>query len=143
MTATAAKASRAEYSDTNIARPPYAMAGVAFLVVLLGYVISLAPTVTFWDAGEFIASSHILGIPHPPGTPLFIVLGRFWDLMIPGLTTAVKTNLMSATFSAGSAAFLFLFLHETLRAGSKGMDESSAKLFRVGGALAATLCGAF
>ncbi len=143
MTSAVPKTARAQAMDTTTDRPPYAMAGVAFLVVLAGYVFSLAPTVTFWDAGEFIASSHILGIPHPPGTPLFVLLGRVWDMLIPGLTTAVKTNLMSATFSAGAAGFLFLFLHETLRAGSKGMDEASARLFRVGGAFAATICGAF
>ncbi len=143
MTAAAPKTARESVSEPTTSRPPYALAGVAFLMVLAGYVVSLAPTVTFWDAGEFIASSHILGIPHPPGTPLFILLGRVWDMLIPGLTTAVKTNLMSATFSAGSAAFLFLFAHETLRAGTEGMDAAGARIFRVGGAFAAALIGAF
>jgi hypothetical protein len=124
-------------------RPPYRLAGLAFLLVLAGYVVSLAPTVTFWDAGEFIATSHILGIPHPPGTPVFITLGRVWDILIPGLTTAVKTNLMSAMFSAGSAAFFFLFVHEALRRGSAGLDAGAARLFRVGGAFSATLIAAF
>jgi hypothetical protein len=124
-------------------RPPYKLAGLAFLVVLAGYLVSLAPTVTFWDAGEFIATSHILGVPHPPGTPVFVTLGRVWDLLIPGVTTAVATNLMSAMFSAGSAAFFFLFLHEALRKGAAGLDEATAKLFRVGGAFSATLIAAF
>ena len=123
--------------------PPYALAVVAFLTVLAGYVVSLAPTVTFWDAGEFIAASHIYGIPHPPGTPVFVTLGRVWDMLIPWLTTANKTCLMSATFSAGSAAFLFLFVHEALRRGAAGLDEASARVFRVGGAFAATLIAAF
>jgi hypothetical protein len=125
-------------------RPPYLLAALAALVVLAGYAISLAPTVTFWDAGEFIATSHILGIPHPPGTPLFVMLGRVWDLVLGGLlTTAVATNLMSATFSAGSAMFLFLLMHQALRRGSEGMDETGARIFRVGGAFAATLCAGF
>src|SRR5262249_2967046 len=46
-------------------------------------------------------------------------------------------------FSAGSAAFLFLFTHEALRRGAEGMDEASARTFRVGGAFAATLIAAF
>jgi transmembrane protein TMEM260 (protein O-mannosyltransferase) len=124
-------------------RPPYGLAVLAFFTVLAGYVVSLAPTVTFWDAGEFIASSHIYGIPHPPGTPVFVTLGRVWDMLIPGLTTAVKTNLMSATFSAGCAAFFFLFMHEALRRGSEDLDEGTARLFRVGGAFSATLIAAF
>jgi len=116
---------------------------LAFGIVLLGYGVSLAPSCTFWDAGEFIAASHILGIPHPPGTPLFVLLGRVWDALIPAFSTAVKTNLMSATFSAGSAAFLFLFVHQALARGAAGLDSATAKLFRVGGAFAAALIGAF
>ena len=130
-------------TTTAADRPPYRLAGLAFLLVLAGYVVSLAPTVTFWDAGEFIATSHILGVPHPPGTPVFVTLGRVWDLIIPGVTTAVATNLMSAMFSAGSAAFFFLFVHEALRKGAADLDESTAKLFRVGGAFSATLIAAF
>jgi len=87
-------------------RPPYLFAALAALVVLLGYLVSLAPSVTFWDAGEFIAAAHILGIPHPPGTPLFVMLGRVWDVAIPGLSTAYSTNLMSAMFSATFTATL-------------------------------------
>ncbi len=133
----------ANSAESTAERPPYLLAFLAALVVLTGYVVSLAPTVTFWDAGEFIATAHILGIPHPPGTPVFVMLGRVWDMLIPGLTTAVKTNLMAATFSAGSAGFLFLFAHQSLARGARGLDAASARLFRVGGAFAATLIAAF
>ena len=124
-------------------RPPYPLALLAGLVVLAGYLVTLAPSATFWDAGEFVASAHILGIPHPPGTPLYIMIAHLWDTLIPGLTTAVKLNAMSAVFSAGCAVFFFLFVHEALRRGAGGLDASGAKLFRVGGAFAATLCAAF
>ena len=132
-------ASPAQLAD----RPPYPLALLAGLVVLAGYLVTLAPSATFWDAGEFVASAHILGIPHPPGTPLYIMIAHLWDALIPGLTTAVKLNAMSAVFSAGCSVFFFLFVHEALRRGAAGLDASGAKLFRVGGAFAATLCAGF
>jgi len=116
---------------------------VAFAIVLAGYVFTLAPTVTFWDAGEFIATSHILGVPHPPGTPLFVMLGHTWDALIPFLPTAYKLNLMNAIASAGASGFLFLFMHAALTKGAEGMDEATARVFVIGGAFASTLCTAF
>ena len=124
-------------------RPPYLLALAASLVVLAGYVLTLAPTVTFWDAAEFIASAHILGIPHPPGTPLFVLLGRVADMLLPLQYTAAKTNLMTAVFSASAAGFMFLFVHQALARGARGMDELGAKIFRAGGAFAAVLASSF
>jgi len=66
-----------------------------------------------------------------------------WDVAIPGLSTAYSTNLMSAMFSAGSSGFLFLFCHAALAKGAEGMDAATGKLFRIGGAFAASLVAAF
>jgi hypothetical protein len=141
-TAAESRNPRAAQPAEGVERPPYPLALLAFALVLTGYVLTLAPTVTFWDAGEFVATAHILGVPHPPGTPLFVILGHTWDTLLPG-PTGYKMNLMSATFSAGASAFLFLLAHEALRAGSRGMDEAGAKIFRIGGAFATTLTAAF
>ncbi|MDP3774672.1 MAG: DUF2723 domain-containing protein [Gemmatimonadales bacterium] len=130
-------------ADATTERPPYLLALLAAGVVLAGYVFTLAPSVTFWDAGEFISASHILGIPHPPGTPMFVILGRVWDAFFPVGTTAFKTNLMSATFSACASGFLFLFMHSILGRGTKGMEAGAARVFRVGGAFAAALIAAY
>ncbi len=123
-------------------RPPYRAALVIALTVLAGYVFSLAPSVTFWDAGEFIAAMKVLGIPHPPGTPLFILLGHVWAEMIPFGEYAWRTNLMSATFSAAAAGFWFLVVRETL--GRLVPDDAPrADWIRTGGGAAAAIISAF
>jgi len=67
--------------------------------------------VTFWDAGEFITAAWTFGIPHPPGTPLYVALGHVWVLMLgPVVGVARAMNLLSAVATAGAAgvtAWLF------------------------------------
>jgi hypothetical protein len=82
------------------------LAAASLLVV---YLATLAPGVTFWDAGEFISAAATWGIPHPPGTPLYVTLLRAWSLLLP-LPTALATNLFSAacTAAAGGLAAWWL-----------------------------------
>jgi len=74
------------------------------------YVLTLAPTTGFWDTSEYVTTAHILGIAHPPGSPLFMVVGRTFDLLTgwTGLSVAARINLMGATLSAGASFFWFL-----------------------------------
>jgi hypothetical protein len=99
------------------ARPPYGWAAIVAGSVFLLYALTLAPTTAFWDTSEYIATAHILGIPHPPGNPLFVVLARFWELLLAptGLAVAVRINLFSAFNSAVAHGLWFLCVHHVLR----------------------------
>ena len=97
-------------------RPPYGAAALSAALVFGLYALTLAPSTAFWDASEYIATAHILGIPHPPGNPLFVVLGRVWILLLAptGLPVAVRVNLLAAATGAGAAFFYFLVAHRLL-----------------------------
>src|SRR5438552_8647565 len=130
-------------ASSAIVRPPYLAALVVALLVLGGYLFSLAPSVTFWDAGELIASMRTLGIPHPPGTPLFVLMGHVWANLIPFGEYAFRTNLLSAVCSAGAAGFWFLVLHQALEPVLAEADAGAGRVLRAGGATAAAILGAF
>jgi hypothetical protein len=100
---------------TSPERPPYAWALVTFVLVLLIYVLTLAPTTAFWDASEYIAAARVLGIPHPPGNPLFIILAHVFGLLPLAESYAVRINLFAAVTSAGAAGFWFLVAERWLR----------------------------
>ena len=97
-------------------RPPYLWGVAAALGAFLLYAITLAPTTAFWDASEYIATAHTLGIPHPPGNPFFIVLAKVWSLLLAptGLSVAVRINLFAAATSAAATGFFYLIAHRVL-----------------------------
>jgi hypothetical protein len=88
-------------------RKDWYVALVVFAIVLAAYVETMPRSTPFWDAGEFIATSYILGIPHPPGTPLYVLLGRVFSLF-PFANVATRINFMSALLSALAVLFTFL-----------------------------------
>jgi len=124
-------------------RPPYRAALATGAVVLAVYVLTLAPTVTFWDAGEFIAAARTLGIPHPPGTPLFVLIAHAWGVLVPVGEWAYRTNLLSALLSAAAAGLFFLVVHQSMRGVVEGLPEDAGRRLLVGGAAAAAVLGAF
>ena len=76
---------------------------------------------TFWDAGEFIAAIHVLGIPHPPGTPLYVALAHPWADALGGmLGVARATNLLSAVCTASAGAATAWLLARRSRADAAG-----------------------
>lgn len=97
-------------------RPPpsYKAAAIAALAIFILYLITLSPTVAMWDAGEYMAAAKVLGLPHPPGNPFFMLIGHtFGSLPLP-LSFPQKINLLSALCSAISAGIWFLVTERAL-----------------------------
>src|SRR5207249_4154131 len=84
-----------------------------FLIALLLYIWTLAPTVTLVDSGELIVAAHGLGVAHPPGFPLWVVLAHLASLL-PFGNVAVRINFSSAVFAALACAMLTLVVAELL-----------------------------
>ena len=95
--------------------PPYLMAGLVALGGLVLYVATLAPTAQFWDTPDYITAAYVLGIPHPPGNPLFVILAHVWGLVPWMHGYAARINLFAAATSALSTGFWFLIAERWLR----------------------------
>src|SRR2546429_4140939 len=101
--------SRALPADfTEVDRPPYLMAACVSLGALILYILTLAPTTQFWDTSEYIAAAYSLGIPHPPGNPLFTLIAHVWGLLPLAAGYAMRINLLAAVTSAVAAGCWFL-----------------------------------
>ena len=91
------------------------MAGCVSLGALILYVLTLAPTTQFWDTSEYIAAAYTLGIPHPPGNPLFVLMAHVFGLLPLAHAYAERINLFAAVTSAISAGCWFLVAERWLR----------------------------
>ncbi|MCP4633014.1 MAG: DUF2723 domain-containing protein [candidate division Zixibacteria bacterium] len=94
--------SEVESKDSKSRSFPYLLSLISFII----FYVNLCPTVYFWDSAELITASETLGIPHPPGFPLYILFGSLLTL-IPAGSIAYKINLLSAI--TGSITLFFLY----------------------------------
>jgi hypothetical protein len=115
-------------------RPSYLAATGASALVFALYLVTLAPSAALWDAGEYVAAACGLGIPHPPGNPLFVLMGRVTCLLPIAPNQAMRLNVLTAAATAISAGLWFLVAE---RVAARWLVERWQQL--VCGALAALL----
>src|ERR1044071_8430914 len=117
-------------------RPSYRAALFGSLAALVLYLVTLAPSTAMWDTSEYIAAAYTLGLPHPPGNPLFVLIGRVFAILPIATSVAVRINILAAVCSAGSAAMWFLITERVL------VGWLPLRWQRITGASVATLLGA-
>lgn len=110
---------------TNHKKTNKYLALFVFFISLLTYTLTLAPTASFWDSGEFIAVAHGLQVNHPPGAPLYSILGRLFSMFMPTQYVAVSINFMSALSSALTVMLLYLIIVRLVREFKGNADEMS------------------
>ncbi|MFM2339022.1 MAG: hypothetical protein RL115_2215, partial [Bacteroidota bacterium] len=125
---------------------------LVFLVAMATYFFTKEARGSLWDTGEFISTAYKLQLPHPPGAPMFTILGRFFIVLFGDnpMTAAAAVNFMSALASAATILFLFWsithFARKMFVGGSEQLDNN--QLFTtmaagVVGALAYTFSDSF
>ncbi len=117
------------------------LGALSFLLPFLVYLQTMSPTLNFWDAGEFITTSYILGIPHPPATPMYVLVGRLASVLPLGIGVAHKINVMSAFFASLAAFMMFLLVLKATRAWN--IREGTASWLAPVGAFVAVIFIAF
>src|SRR5437660_177070 len=88
--------------------PPYRTAALVALGTFALYLVTRAPTTQFWDTSEYMTAAYVLGIPHPPGNPFFVLLAHAWGLIPFARDYALRINLLGAIASALTAGLWFL-----------------------------------
>jgi hypothetical protein len=122
------------------------------LIACMVYILTMEATGSFWDCGEFVSSAYKLQIPHPPGAPLFVMMGRFFIILFGDnpQTAARAVNFMSAILSGLTILFLFWsithFARKIIQKNALTLD--SQQIFTIMaagavGALAYTFCDSF
>jgi len=111
-----------------------------FATVLAAYFYSAAPTAAFWDCGELISASYIMGVPHPPGTPLFVALGRIFSMLPLAKEVAFRITLIPVLFGAFSCALIYLLVTKLISLYSNPERRYDKWLPHVAGAFAGLAC---
>ncbi len=114
-----------------------------FLIALTVYFLTAAPAVSFWDCGEFIACSFKMAVPHPPGAPLFLLLGRIFSLLPFAHDIAFRINTISVISSALTIMLLYLTIVHLVRAWKGKLENDSEWLTAIFSGVIGSLTFAF
>jgi hypothetical protein len=117
---------------------------ISFLVALVTYSLTVQPTVPFWDCGEFSNASIWQQVPHPPGAPLFLMVGKVFHILLPFVDDAVRINLVSVVASAVTILLLYLITYRVIESLMKRPAENNFEYISVfGSSLIAALAFTF
>ncbi len=119
------------------------LAAVTLVVSFIVYLSTMAPTVPYWDCGEFIATSYILGVPHPPGSPLYLILGRIFSMLPLSTDIAYRVNLMSPIASAVAVMLLYLIIVKVIAHYSGEIRSRQDAIIAFGAAFVGAMAFAF
>jgi len=99
---------------------------IVFIIASAVYLLTIEPTTSFWDCGEFIATAFKLEVGHPPGAPMFMIIARFFSLFTSDVTqVAMMVNAMSAFASSFTILFLFWTITHLAKRFVSNTDELS------------------
>ena len=118
----------------------------AFIIALITYTLTVEPTMSFWDCGEYIATAAKLEVGHPPGAPLYQMIGAFFAMFATDKTQiALMVNMMSVFSSAFTILFMFWSSTKVIRKIIKATTEwnTNNEKITLGAALVASLSYTF
>ena len=120
---------------------------LALVISAVTYLLTIEPTASFWDCGEFIASSYKLEVGHPPGNPMFQLIARIFTIFGDNMHAAVLINAMSALCSALTIFFLYLtiawFLRRIVRPEADGSYSAASAVIICGSSLVGAIAYCF
>ena len=120
---------------------------LALVISTVTYLLTIEPTASFWDCGEFIASSYKLEVGHPPGNPMFQLIARIFTLFGDNMHAAVLINAMSAICSGLTIFFLYLtiawFVRRIVKPEADGSYSAASTMIICGSSLVGALVYCF
>ena len=119
---------------------------LAFFTLVISFIVyydTMAPSVSYWDCGEFIAVAYTLGVPHPPGSPLFLLLGRIASMLPISEDIAFRVNILSPLSSAFAVFFLYLIIVQIVNHWRGKIESKQDALIAFGAAIVGSLTFAF